>query len=93
VLLAWVAFTRVGPDEIVRELCAIAFGAGAALVLDEFALVFYLKDVYWSQQGRDSVDATILGLMSAGLCLGVSEPFGLDEPLGHPGRLTSSRSS
>jgi hypothetical protein len=84
----FVAFTRVGPDEIVRELCAIAFGTGAALVLDEFALVFYLKDVYWSEEGRDSVDAALLGLMGAGLCLGVSEPFGLHEPLGHPGRLT-----
>jgi lysyl-tRNA synthetase class 2 len=82
-----VAFTRVGPDEIVRELCAIAFGVGAALVLDEFALVFYLQDVYWSEEGRDSVDATILGLMVAALLLAVSEPFRLEEPLGHPGRL------
>lgn len=89
VLLAgFTAFTRAGSDEIVRELCGIVFGAGAALVLDEFALVFYLRDVYWSEEGRSSVDATILALMTAALCLGVSEPFGLDQPLGHTGRFT-----
>ncbi len=82
-----VAFTRAGAKPVVRDLCAIAFGIGAALVLDEFALVFYLRDVYWSQQGRESVDATILGVMAAGLCLVVSEPFGLDEPTEHLGRL------
>src|SRR5207342_1950523 len=31
-------------------LCA-AFGSGAALILDEFALVFRLQDVYWSDEG------------------------------------------
>ena len=41
-----VVYTRLGAAEIPHELCAIAFGAGAALVLDEFALVFYLRDVY-----------------------------------------------
>lgn len=82
-----VVFTRVGSDEIVRELCGIAFGIGAAFVLDEFALVFYLRDVYWSGEGRSSVDATILGLTAAALCLHVSEPFGLDDPVGHSGRL------
>jgi hypothetical protein len=82
-----VVFTRLGATEVPRELCAIAFGAGSALVLDEFALVFYLRDVYWSQEGRASVDATILGLMLAGLFLVVSEPFSLDEPERRLGRL------
>jgi lysyl-tRNA synthetase class 2 len=48
-------------------LLAAVFGAGAALVLDEFALVLRLEDVYWSTEGRASVDAvvisTILGLV------------------------------
>ncbi|MFD0540300.1 hypothetical protein ACFQY7_47405 [Actinomadura luteofluorescens] len=30
---------------------AAVFGAGTALVLDEFALVLHLQDVYWSEQG------------------------------------------
>jgi hypothetical protein len=44
----------------VRGLCAVVFDVGAALVVDEFALVFYLRDVYWSSEGGDSVDAAIL---------------------------------
>jgi len=39
---------------------AIPFGIGLALVLDEFALLLQLKDVYWAQQGRISVDIGIL---------------------------------
>jgi hypothetical protein len=88
VLLAGlVAYTRVGATEIPRELCAIGFGAGAALVLDEFALVFYLRDVYWAKEGRASIDATIFGLMLAALFLVVSEPFSFDQPERKLGRL------
>jgi hypothetical protein len=83
-----ISFTRAGDAEILHEVCAIVFGVGAAFILDEFALVFYLKDVYWSKQGEDSVDAAILGVMLAGLLLVSSEPFRLDQPTGHPGRLT-----
>jgi hypothetical protein len=83
-----VVFTGVGAGAVVRDWCAIVFGVGAAFVLDEFALVFYLRDVYWSKEGRDSVDATILGAMIAGLTLVVSEPFGLADPLAsHLGRV------
>ena len=39
---------------------AIPFGIGLALVLDEFALLLQLKDVYWAAQGRVSVDIAIL---------------------------------
>lgn len=39
---------------------AIIFGAGAALVLDEFALILNLADVYWAPQGRESIDAVVL---------------------------------
>ena len=39
---------------------AALFGVGMALVLDEFALVFHLKDVYWSEQGRLSVEVVFV---------------------------------
>ncbi len=48
------------------RLTGFAFGAAAALILDEFALWLNLKDVYWQRQGRESVEA--LGLF-AGLLL------------------------
>ncbi len=37
-----------------------AFGVGAALTLDEFALWIHLRDVYWTQEGRRSVDACVI---------------------------------
>jgi len=39
---------------------AILFGVGAALVLDEFALLLNLADVYWAPQGRESIDAIVI---------------------------------
>lgn len=54
------AFAPTGPFFL---LLAAAFGSGAALVLDEFALIFHLQDVYWENEGRKSVDAVVLGLM------------------------------
>jgi hypothetical protein len=52
---------------------AIPFGVGAALVVDEFALLLNLRDVYWERQGRSSVDLgivllTLLGLYYAAEC-------------------------
>ena len=43
-----------------HPVLAIPFGIGLALVLDEFALLLQLKDVYWAQQGRISVDIGII---------------------------------
>ena len=40
-----------------RAGAAALFGLGAALVLDEFALILHLRDVYWTSDGRLSVDA------------------------------------
>lgn len=39
---------------------AALFGTGAALVLDEFALILNLADVYWAPQGRESIDAIVI---------------------------------
>jgi hypothetical protein len=50
------------------RLMSILYGVGAALTLDEFALWLNLKDVYWSREGRSSIDAIILfgALLAAG---------------------------
>ena len=39
---------------------AFAYGIGAALTLDEFALWLNLQDVYWAGKGRESVDAVVI---------------------------------
>lgn len=80
------SFTTYADDEIVEGILAIVFGVGAALVLDEFALIFHLKDVYWETEGRSSIDATIIGFMLCGLLLVTSSPFQVeqDEEPGSP---------
>lgn len=43
------------------RVIALAFGIGAALTLDEFALWLNLDAMaYWSKQGRESIDAVVL---------------------------------
>jgi hypothetical protein len=45
----------------VSRLLALAYGVGAALTLDEFALWLNLDAAaYWSSQGRESIDAIVL---------------------------------
>lgn len=48
---------------------------GAALTLDEFALWLRLEDVYWSREGRSSVDAVLIALVVGGLLLAGANPF------------------
>jgi hypothetical protein len=50
------------------RLLSVLYGVGAALTLDEFALWLNLQNVYWSPQGRESIDAVILfgALLAAG---------------------------
>jgi hypothetical protein len=52
----------VQPGSPWLEMLAFVFGCGAALALDEFALVLHLEDVYWTGEGRKSIDAVILGV-------------------------------
>jgi hypothetical protein len=66
-LLAGVGAVAVrGTDETRRHpLVGLAYGTGMALIVDEFALLLDLKDVYWERQGRVSVDIGV-GLVAAG---------------------------
>ncbi|WP_228803842.1 hypothetical protein [Nocardia higoensis] len=63
----------------VAAALAAGFGVGAALVLDEFALIYYLRDVYWEEQGRTSVDAVFVALAVTGLLLLGFHPLSLLE--------------
>ena len=51
------------------RVTAFAYGIGAALTLDEFALWLNLQDVYWAKQGRESIDAIVIfaSLLSVGI--------------------------
>jgi hypothetical protein len=59
---------------------AIGFGVGAGLTMDEFALWVRLQDVYWTQEGRASLDATVVAAAFAALVVLGTKPFGLDDP-------------
>jgi lysyl-tRNA synthetase class 2 len=53
------------------EILAGLFGIGMGLTLDEFALWLYLEDVYWTEEGRSSVDAVIFAaIIGGGLIVG-----------------------
>lgn len=71
VLLSGIGMISTYPHTSTAGVSALAaaFGVGAALVLDEFALIFYLRDVYWEEQGRTSVDAVFVALAVTGLLL------------------------
>jgi hypothetical protein len=69
-----VGFTVLG-DSPWAEICAFAFGVGAGLTIDEFALWVYLEDVYWSEEGRVSIDATVIAAAFMGLVLLGFTPF------------------
>ncbi|GLP81113.1 hypothetical protein [Mycobacterium antarcticum] len=70
VLLIVGGFTGVGspPLSVWTYLAALLVGVGASLVLDEFAMIFRLQDVYWSQEGQLSVNVVTL----AGACVGLA---------------------
>jgi len=57
------------------EICAAFFGIGAGLTIDEFALWVHLEDVYWAEQGRSSIDATVIAAAAMGLALIGFSPF------------------
>ncbi len=42
------------------RMMSLFYGAAAAMTLDEFALWLNLQDVYWSHEGRESVDAVLV---------------------------------
>ncbi|MFF0476259.1 hypothetical protein [Streptomyces sp. NPDC004284] len=58
---------------------AVVFGIGAGLVLDEFALILHLDDVYWSDDGRKSVEVVVLTAALVLLALSGFSPLGVND--------------
>jgi hypothetical protein len=64
------------------EVLAGVFGVGAGLTLDEFALWVHLEDVYWSEEGRASLDAIVVAALFGGLLVVGLAPFELAHEAG-----------
>jgi hypothetical protein len=67
----------LSPGGVLEDVLAAGFGVGAGLTLDEFALWVYLRDVYWAEEGRASLDAVVVAAALAGLVLLGIAPFDL----------------
>jgi hypothetical protein len=68
----------LAPHELWIAFLAIVFGAGAALVLDEFAMLLHLDDVYWTTEGRLSIDACMAAVAFMGLAVLATFPLPTD---------------
>jgi hypothetical protein len=82
---------RFQPSSPWVEILATLFGIGAALALDEFALWLHLEDVYWSEEGRKSIDAVMVAVVLGLVLLVGAAPAGVnrldDDALGSVGIL------
>jgi lysyl-tRNA synthetase, class II len=70
------------------DVVAVVFGIGAALTVDEFALLLHLEDVYWSVEGRQSVDAMVVMVLFTALLITGIAPLGITSDPGTLGQLT-----
>ncbi len=58
------------PHGAALDVAAAIFGVGVSLTLDVFALWLHLQDVYWTTEGRKSVDAIFCVLAVTGALIG-----------------------
>ena len=77
-LAAGTAIIAFDPGDDYMLLVSSLFGVGAALTLDEFALILHLDDVYWTDEGRSSIEATLMAFAFGVLCLVATAPVGAD---------------
>lgn len=71
-----------GRHGVGASICAVIFGTGAGLVLDEFALILHLADVYWTEQGKQSVEVVVLAAALGLLVLSGFSPLGVNDVTG-----------
>lgn len=87
----WMLEIGISEERRSSRITAAAYGCGAALTLDEFALWLNLEDLYWAKQGRESIDAVALfGSLLILSVLGKGFVKDLPQALPSPGARTTS---
>jgi hypothetical protein len=85
--LVWGIFTlliagflgfAINPDSPWREVLAVFFGIGAGLTLDEYALWLRLQDVYWAEEGRQSITVVVFAATFGALIVLGLAPLDID---------------
>ena len=71
---------RCGRPTTAPRRVAGAFGVGAGLTMDEFALWTHLSDVYWTEQGRSSLEAIGRGVYATRQYAGELDPDQIHTP-------------
>jgi L-lactate permease len=75
VIGAFMAVGTTGSGSPWAIVAALLVGVGTSLVLDEFALILHLQDVYWADEGRISVEMVSLAMACLGLAVVGLTPF------------------
>jgi hypothetical protein len=70
IIATGIALVSATPHGVALDVAAAVFGVGVGLTVDEFALWLHLEDVYWSSEGRKSVDAIFCVLVVTGALIG-----------------------
>jgi hypothetical protein len=68
-----------GPESPWIEVAGVICGIGMSLILDEFALILHLEDVYWTDEGRISVELIGLTVACIGFVMLGTSPLGVDD--------------
>jgi len=83
--LSGLLIVATGAQDSLLDVLALLFGIGVGLAFDEFALWLHLDDVYWSQQGRKSIDAVAWALVVTASVRAVLDLFTVSRPSPRPG--------
>jgi lysyl-tRNA synthetase class 2 len=62
-VIAGIVEFAVQPTGWTQYIVAFIFGGAMGIALDEFALILHVKDVYWQEAGRQSVDAVVIAIV------------------------------
>jgi hypothetical protein len=62
-VVAGIVEFAIQPTGWAQRIVALIFGGAMGIALDEFALIHHVKDVYWQEQGRQSIDAVVIAVV------------------------------